>query len=576
MIYLFKPQKSELTIEMLTEHVSSTQEEFLIKSNYAFSRKRYISSIEYFNPEKDDEILFSFEIFYSHSGRYIDFIVLHIDDISVFKNVELLRKFSTVVVGLCAADSSWCILDVWKEKEINNVNLLRDSVQKYAQDYRDLIDGFLKETRVNADKSIYQVIALTQINPAAATSKLPKLLERICLIKTPYLKKFYTYLLLNYHRNTYLQPHIITTIIHEYDFDMQNDVELLIALEMLLHEAKQYKEVREQLKELELSISTRRNMPPVGYSVLGYYFVELRNFKKVYEVCMNGYREYRLPELAAILTEYNRFFTFKQKVSIELNIQGFSIGFSIFKYYLPFLLFFSLPSLINVMSIIVFILPIVLSPRTIVYVINEDFLYGPLGLLIVGLSVLAFIFTIIKASLENSDTIDYLKVRKGIRRLSVIAAGIVFIAVLCNIIPAIYVTTRSLDYIQTDRISGNAYVADIKDIYSVKITIIEPEQGSGACPFITDTATACSYRYNVVILEKDAKQRVLFDGHLCNSEFCMKNFIFKDKDKTEKFLQILQKNNVMLIVDYDKEYIDALMIPDSFKEIFIMFEQVKS
>lgn len=552
MLYAFKPQNNSLPINEFSQNFNGHEDDFFTKLNYINKKTNYISSVEYFNIINDESVDLFFEIYYSQDGSFIDFIILQIDDIRVFKNLDLLHKFTVILNNLFVTGEKWNIYDLWADKKLDNSEILIDSIKEYALHYNEY---------VNSDNSnVFQkILNFSKDNQA-------QILKIIFTQKETFLKKYFLNLLLNYQQTVNFNPEI------KLNLDPNFDIDEKILIQMILSDARQHKELTQFQKDIELKILSRKNLPPDAYISLAYYYAEIKDYKNLYDICMLGYKKYRLNEIHDVYNQYKNHFSFKQRLNFGFEAQGWLIGLSFLQYYLPFFVLFNLPILINIVTDIVQIVPVVLNSQTISYIINENTLFSVPAALFVGFSMLALIFTIINAAFGNNTDTNYFRTEKSKRMLFVSALSVVVLSTLCNLIPAIVFATQSISYINTDTIYGNSTLTQINNIHSIKINILEPERGLNQCPFITDTPTQCSYRYSISVLEKDTKERTVFSGYICSSDLCSKSFILNDKTKTEAFVRVLKSHRIPVSINYGVSEIDVLPIPDSFKETFKLLQ----
>lgn len=560
---LFKPNQ-EIKPTELTNKLLSFFNEFKVSVLCSTPKNQYISTVTYGNIINNDEISFSFDIFYKDDGGIVDFVVLNLWTFRYFNSEERIGIFKELFESFNDLSNAWLVVDLinnkLNENESNLFPILEDSLLGH------------KEVSKQTDSSTYQKILNINLCPTvkARTESIQLLSELVSSEKHLLIKSYLTYELLNVAKESDYPSTCIKSICDTSNLNTSNDIDLFILLYLAMQDSL------DPIKNIECEkvlaeASKRQNKPPFQYLTVSVILLIQKRYVEFFQICSEGYKKYELFELWDLLEKNkSRLNVFKQ-IKVSILTQGWGVGLSIFKLFIPLALFFNLPLISNISSYALFILPIQLSSKTLSYIVDEDTVFGYAAFMFISLCMLAIVFVIIKASISRTYYQNFSLAEKKMGILFKVGTVIVCVILACNMCPSMFLSSASLSYIQTDRISGNAYVADINEISKFQLNIIEPQVGEGACPFITESATDCSFKYEVLITEKDARTRQFLDDHICSNDLCMQRFIFKNADATKNFIQIMKANNIQIETNYDQSTLEKYQMPESFKTILREF-----
>jgi hypothetical protein len=290
---------------------------------------------------------------------------------------------------------------------------------------------------------------------------------------------------------------------------------------------------------------------------------------------MEGFRKYNDSLLKSYLTQSKGFLAFAQKLRV---LSFFSINtedFVFFNFLWRFFLLFSLPFLGNVLQIVINFSPIIFSKNMIEFKIDEAIFWGYPVVYFVIASQLAIYFSLAGVFVQKRLSWKKpVKAQKWNNRISIVSIIVMGIILLVNLIPSIYFNIKSLDYITTEVVQGNARRARLDNIERVEFRVIDPRKES-ECGFVTkygEGHEGCNYRYEFIVTERGYEEKVLFKGDICDLDICIDDHIFSDVEKTEEFIEVLNDFDVEIDANYSFYELEEQAIPDEFIELLKLFE----
>ena len=438
--------------------------------------------------------------FYKDDGKSLDGIRVLVHNPTIVKDEVLQEHLEILLTEILSLSKKWEVIDLFSN-EVVEIPIL-DSIQQYSSMFRSTLETIYAEDQ--RERSLYiRIMRLDVPKISRDEQTIDNLIEEISKINDEAIQKLFIYHLATHIKDCTLSTKQFTALhklLNKFDC-INNDLVFVSKLNLYIHEYAIYrKETVNTGKLFVKQFRNRKNLSDYMYALLVEYFHQRKQYEQFFEVALEDYDTYG--------SEYSRQY---QKQNLN-KLKGRS-RFELFlklnksskdKLFLNHLFSKFLVLLLTLIplavSYLLFVLPPMLNPNTLNFIIKTDILISILFLALTNILILSIILStiaLIISAKSNNPT-------KANNILNVFTVVSCLLIMLCSLFPSMYLVSTTYTYISKEEIAGDANKFSYDSIDTIHLTLISPEE---KCPEAEkSTSYPCLYRLEIHVTEKHLKK----------------------------------------------------------------------